>query len=79
MTERMGYWVDHDHAYRTMSPEYIESVWWALKRIYDKGLLVEDYRVAPYCPRCGTDALRPRGGAGLRGRSPTRRSTCAYR
>ena len=40
--------------YRTMDPEYVESVWWALKQIHDKGLLVEDYRVAPYCPRCGT-------------------------
>ena len=37
-----------------MDPDYIESVWWSLKQIFDKGLLVEDYRVAPYCPRCGT-------------------------
>jgi isoleucyl-tRNA synthetase len=37
-----------------MTPDYVESVWWALKQIFDKGLLVEDYRVAPYCPRCGT-------------------------
>ena len=50
----MGYWVDLDDAYRTMDPEYVESVWWSLKQIFDKGLLVEDYRVAPYCPRCGT-------------------------
>ena len=54
MTERMGYWVDTDDAYRTMEPSYVESVWWALKQIHEKGLLVEDYRVAPYCPRCGT-------------------------
>jgi isoleucyl-tRNA synthetase len=54
MSERMGYWADYDNAYWTMSPEYVESVWWALKQIFDKGLLVEDYRVAPYCPRCGT-------------------------
>ena len=54
MTERMGYWVDTEDPYRTMDPSYIESVWWALKQIHDKGLLVEDYRVAPYCPRCGT-------------------------
>ena len=54
LTTRMGYWVDLDDAYRTMDPEYIESVWWSLKEIYDKGLLVEDYRVAPWCPRCGT-------------------------
>jgi isoleucyl-tRNA synthetase len=54
MTERMGYWVDLDAAYWTMDPRYIESVWWSLKTIYDKGLLVQDYRVTPYCPRCGT-------------------------
>jgi len=54
LTERMGYWVDMDQAYWTMDPAYIESVWWSLKRIYDKGLLVQDHRVTPYCPRCGT-------------------------
>ncbi len=54
LTERMGYWVDFDTAYWTMSPDYVESCWWALKQIHGKGLLVEDYRVAPYCPRCGT-------------------------
>jgi isoleucyl-tRNA synthetase len=54
MTERMGYWVDTEDPYRTMDSSYIESVWWALKQIHDQGLLVEDYRVAPYCPRCGT-------------------------
>jgi isoleucyl-tRNA synthetase len=51
MTERMGYWADLDNAYRTMDTPYIESVWWSLKQIFDKGLLVEDYRVTPYCPR----------------------------
>ncbi|MEH0843346.1 isoleucine--tRNA ligase [Micromonospora sp. CPCC 205711] len=51
LTERMGYWVDMDDAYRTMDPEYIESVWWSLKQIFDKGLLVEDFRVTPWCPR----------------------------
>ena len=54
MTERMGYWVDVDDAYWTMDPSYIESVWWSLKQVFDKGLLVEDHRVTPYCPRCGT-------------------------
>ncbi|MEU6345365.1 isoleucine--tRNA ligase [Streptomyces sp. NPDC046977] len=54
LTTRMGYWVDLDEAYRTMDPEYIESVWWSLKQIFDKGLLVQDHRVAPWCPRCGT-------------------------
>lgn len=54
MTDRMGFWVDFDQAYWTMSPQYVESVWWSLKEIWKKGLLVQDHRVAPYCPRCGT-------------------------
>jgi isoleucyl-tRNA synthetase len=54
MSQRMGYWADTDHAYRTMDPGYIESVWWSLKVIYEQGLLVRDHRISPYCPRCGT-------------------------
>src|SRR5690606_6653809 len=54
MTERMGYWVNMDQAYRTMDPEYVEAVWWSLKQVFDKGLLFRDYRITPYCPRCGT-------------------------
>jgi len=54
MTARMGYWCDMSDAYRTMDASYVESVWWSLKQIAEKGLLVEDHRVAPYCPRCGT-------------------------
>jgi isoleucyl-tRNA synthetase len=54
LTRRMGYWVDMSTAYWTMDPQYIESVWWSLKQVFEKGLLVEDHRVAPYCPRCGT-------------------------
>jgi isoleucyl-tRNA synthetase len=54
LTQRMGYWIDLSDAYRTMDPEYVESVWWALKTIFDKGLLVRDFRISPYCPRCGT-------------------------
>ena len=54
MTKRMGFWVDFDEAYWTMSGEYVESVWWSLQQIWKKGLLVQDHRVAPYCPRCGT-------------------------
>jgi isoleucyl-tRNA synthetase len=53
-TERMGYWIDLSEAYRTMDPGYIESVWWSLRQIYDKGLLIRDFRISPYCPRCGT-------------------------
>ncbi|MFH8569663.1 isoleucine--tRNA ligase [Streptomyces sp. NPDC017993] len=54
LTTRMGYWTDLDDPYRTMDPDYIESVWWSLKEIFNKGLLVQDHRVAPWCPRCGT-------------------------
>jgi isoleucyl-tRNA synthetase len=54
LTERIGFWVDLDHAYRTLDPSYIESVWWALRRIHDQGLLYEGHKVVPYCPRCGT-------------------------
>ena len=54
LTERMGYWIDLSKAYRTMDPSYIESVWWSLKDVYAKGLLVRDFRISPYCPRCGT-------------------------
>jgi isoleucyl-tRNA synthetase len=51
LTQRMGYWIDLAHPYTTMSPEYIDSVWWSLKKIYSGGLLTQDFRVAPYCPR----------------------------
>jgi isoleucyl-tRNA synthetase len=51
LTERIGYWVDLEHAYRTLDASYIESVWWALKTIHEKGLLYERSKVVPYCPR----------------------------
>ncbi|WP_425457691.1 isoleucine--tRNA ligase [Catellatospora sichuanensis] len=54
LTERMGYWIDLEHAYETMKAEYVDSVWWAIAKIHTDGLLSEDYRVAPYCTRCGT-------------------------
>ena len=54
LTERIGFWIDLDDAYRTLDSDYIESVWWALKTIHDKGLLYEKLKVVPYCPRCGT-------------------------
>lgn len=54
MTTRMGYWVDMSDPYRTMDSSFVQSTWWALSQIFNKGLLVEDFRVAPYCPRCGT-------------------------
>jgi isoleucyl-tRNA synthetase len=54
MTDRIGFWLDLDNAYRTMDPAYIETVWWILRQIWDKGLLEEDFKVVPYCPRCET-------------------------
>jgi isoleucyl-tRNA synthetase len=54
LTERIGFWLDLDKAYRTLDPGYVESVWWALKQIADQGLLYEGHKVVPYCPRCGT-------------------------
>jgi len=54
MTERIGYWVDLEHPYITMDNSYIESVWWAIKQMWDKGLVYQGYRVTPHCPRCGT-------------------------
>jgi hypothetical protein len=54
LTERIGFWVDLDEAYRTLDTSYVESLWWALKSIWDKGLLYEGHKVVPYCPRCGT-------------------------
>ncbi|MFY9469995.1 MAG: isoleucine--tRNA ligase, partial [Solirubrobacterales bacterium] len=54
LTERIGFWIDLDDPYETLSNNYIESVWWSLKQIWDKDLLYEGHRVVPYCPRCGT-------------------------
>ena len=54
LTERIGFWLDLEHAYRTLDTDYIESVWWALAQIDEKGLLYEGHKVVPYCPRCGT-------------------------
>lgn len=52
--ERIGRWVDYDGAYMTMDNTFIESVWWAVKQVWDKGLIYEGTRVLPYCPRCET-------------------------
>ena len=54
LTERIGYWVDLEHPYRTLDTSYIESVWWALSQLWEKGLLYEGFKVVPYCPRDGT-------------------------
>jgi isoleucyl-tRNA synthetase len=54
LTERIGFWLDLEHAYRTLDETYIESVWWALAQIHERGLLYEGNKVVPYCPRCET-------------------------
>jgi isoleucyl-tRNA synthetase len=54
LTERIGYWVDLESAYVTFKNEYIETVWWILKTLWDKSLLYQGFKVVPYCPRCGT-------------------------
>ncbi len=53
-TERTAYWVDLDHPYITMDNDYVETVWWILKRYFDEGLIYEGHKILPYCPRCGT-------------------------
>ena len=54
MSDQVGYWVDMEHPYITYEDNYIESEWWSLKKIYDKGLLYQGHKIVPYCPRCGT-------------------------
>ncbi|MCK5086437.1 MAG: class I tRNA ligase family protein, partial [Melioribacteraceae bacterium] len=54
MTTRMGYWVNLEDAYITCNNEYIESVWWALKTLFDKGLIYKDYKIVPQCPKSET-------------------------
>jgi isoleucyl-tRNA synthetase len=54
MTERLGYWLDMEHPYVTLDNNYIESCWWIVKQLWDKGLIYQGYKVTPHCPRCGT-------------------------
>jgi isoleucyl-tRNA synthetase len=54
LTERIGFWIDLDDPYVTLEDDYIESVWWSLRQLWDKGRLYEGHKVVPYCPRCGT-------------------------
>ncbi len=54
MSDRIGYWADMDNPYVTYDNNYIESVWWAIKQMADKGLIYKGYKIVPYCPRCGT-------------------------
>jgi isoleucyl-tRNA synthetase len=54
MTERIAYWCDLKHPYITMDNRYMETVWWTIKQLWDKGLIYQGYKVTPHCPRCGT-------------------------
>jgi isoleucyl-tRNA synthetase len=54
LSQRIAYWLDYDHPYVTFHNEYVESVWWALRTLYDKGYLYRGHKILPYCPRCGT-------------------------
>jgi len=54
MTERIGYWLDMEHPYITLNNSYIESCWWIIEQLWDKGLIYQGYKVTPHCPRCGT-------------------------
>ncbi|MDB4881672.1 MAG: Isoleucyl-tRNA synthetase [Gemmatimonadetes bacterium] len=54
LSERIGYWLDYDDPYVTYTPEYVESVWWALATLFRKGLLYRGHKILPYCSRCGT-------------------------
>jgi isoleucyl-tRNA synthetase len=54
LTERIGVWIDLDHPYVTLEDDYIESVWWSLRKLWDEERLYEGHKVVPYCPRCGT-------------------------
>ena len=73
-SDAVGFWADLDNAYVTYRNPYIESEWWALKQIWDKGLLYKGYRVVPYCPRCGTPLSShevARATSALKERSPS--------
>ena len=54
LSERIGYWLDYEHPYVTYTNDYVESVWWSLSTLYDRGLLYRGHKILPYCPRCGT-------------------------
>lgn len=54
MTRRIGYWIDLDDAYITLTPDYVETVWWILKNLFDRDLIYKGFKTVPYCPRCET-------------------------
>ncbi len=54
LSERIGFWLDYEHPYVTFAPDYVESVWWSLATLHEKGLLYRGHKILPYCARCGT-------------------------
>lgn len=54
IVKRLGRWVDFENGYKTMDKDYMESIWWVFKKLWDKGLIYEGYKILPYCPRCST-------------------------
>jgi isoleucyl-tRNA synthetase len=66
MTKRLGFWVDLENAYVTYHTDYLESVWWAMKQIWKKGLLYQGHKIVPYCPRCGTPLSSAEVGQGYK-------------
>ncbi|MCJ7521156.1 MAG: class I tRNA ligase family protein, partial [Dehalococcoidia bacterium] len=54
LTDRIGFWIDMEHPYITFDNGYIETCWWIIKQLWEKGLIYQGYRVTPHCPRCGT-------------------------
>ena len=79
LTERIGFWIDTDDAYYTLDNDYIESVWWSLKQVWDKGLLDRGPQGRALLPALRHRAVQPRGGAGLQGRGRPVACTCASR
>ena len=71
MTERIGYWIDMDNPYITLDNDYIETVWWILKKYFEAGLIYEGHKIMPYCSRCGTP-LAPTGFLGYKKRRSIR-------
>ena len=79
LTERIGFWIDTDDAYYTLANDYIESVWWSLKQVWEKGLLTEGHKVVPVLHRAAARrSPRTRWRWATR-TSSTRRCTCGSR
>ncbi len=79
LTRRIGFWLDMQSPYRTYDPPYIESVWWSLKQIWDRGWLYQGYRVSPYCPRCQTSLSTHELNQGYREDTPDTAVTVRFR